>query len=345
MTLTWRSGGVVLGRVTDIDVGTGLVATYAGGTGLLTGVGAGFFAEPGGRLTLTSGTPVTSSDVTSATTIYYTPYLHNNVWLYTAGVWTHYTFSEITIALGTLTAGSIYDIFLYDSSGVVTAKIGPAWSPGNGTRGTGAGTTELAQQDGTWVNNVAISGGPGAKNGLYVGSFYTISTTATADSGGDAGTSQVGGQRYLNNMYHRVPGTLKVRDTSDSWSYTTGVVRSANGAAGNMVSFIITQPQGGEYVEVHVQSTWNGANTVTRGASIGIGLDSSATFTGTVTAAIANPSSNGFTLILTAFYAGFPTLGYRELNWNESGSDGSGTFYGDNGTSVQYSGLIGWKLR
>ena len=33
--------------------------------------------SPGGRLTLTSGTPVTTSDVTSATTIYYTPAVHN----------------------------------------------------------------------------------------------------------------------------------------------------------------------------------------------------------------------------------------------------------------------------
>jgi hypothetical protein len=342
MTLTWRSGGIVLGRVTDIDVGTGLVATYAGGTGLLTGAGAGFFAEPGGRLTLTSGTPVTSSDVTSATTIYYTPYLHNNIWLYTSGVWTHYTFSEITIALGTLTAGKIYDIFLYDSGGVVTAKIGPAWSTIY-TRGTGAGTTELAQQDGVWVNNVAISGGPGAKNGLYVGSFYTISTTATADSGGEAGTSQVGAKRLLENMYNQVPGSLKVIDKTDSWSYTTGSVRQANGAAGNQVEFVNGQPWG--YVNATLQTLFFGDTNITRGAQVGFGLDNTALFNG-VTGGAANTSSTfSLTYVVSALYAGYVGLGYHFLSWNEFGADGTSTFYGDAGTSIQFSGISGWKLR
>jgi hypothetical protein len=37
---------------------------------------------PGGRLTLTSGTPVTTNDVTGATTIYYVPHNHDQVPLY-----------------------------------------------------------------------------------------------------------------------------------------------------------------------------------------------------------------------------------------------------------------------
>jgi hypothetical protein len=339
MTLTWRGAGVVLGRVTDLDVGTGLVATYAGGIGLLTA--AAFFAPPGGRLTLTSGTPVTSSDVTSATTIYYTPYLHNHVWLYTAGAWTHYTFSELTIALGTLTAGKIYDIFLYDSGGSVTAKIGPAWTS-NIARGTGAGTTELAQQDGVWVNNVAISSGPGAKNGLYVGSFYTISTTATADSGGEAGTSQVGAKRLLENMYNQVPGSLKLVDKTDSWSYTTGLVRQANGAAGNQVEFVNGQPWG--YVTAALQTLYFGNSNVARGAQVGFGLDDTALFHGVV-GGVANTTASNFTLSLSAFYAGYVGLGYHFLSWNEFGADGTCNFYGDAGTSIQFSGISGWKLR
>src|SRR5574337_954655 len=49
---------------------------------------------PGGRLTLTSGTPVTTSDVTGATTVYYTPYLHNLIPLWDGQNWAPVEFSE-----------------------------------------------------------------------------------------------------------------------------------------------------------------------------------------------------------------------------------------------------------
>src|SRR5687768_14049388 len=35
--------------------------------------------DPGGRLTLTTGVPVTTSDVSGATTVYYVPYKHDKV--------------------------------------------------------------------------------------------------------------------------------------------------------------------------------------------------------------------------------------------------------------------------
>src|SRR5690349_2342000 len=57
------------------------------------------------RLTLTSGTPVTTSNVTGATTIYLTPYLGNQIWLYSGSVWVSYSLSEISLALGTLVSG------------------------------------------------------------------------------------------------------------------------------------------------------------------------------------------------------------------------------------------------
>lgn len=74
----------------------------------------------GGRLTLTSGTPVTTTDVTGAPNIYFTPHLHNRVALFDGKTWRLHTFSEVTLALGTLINAQAYDLFLYDNSGTLT---------------------------------------------------------------------------------------------------------------------------------------------------------------------------------------------------------------------------------
>src|SRR5688572_30068462 len=49
-----------------------------------------------GRLTLTTATPVTSADVTGATTVYFTPYNGNEVELYDGADWVVKTFSELS---------------------------------------------------------------------------------------------------------------------------------------------------------------------------------------------------------------------------------------------------------
>ena len=55
--------------------------------------------RPGGRLTLTSGVPVTTSDVTNATTIYYTPYVSNVISLWNGNAWQTITFSEVSLLI------------------------------------------------------------------------------------------------------------------------------------------------------------------------------------------------------------------------------------------------------
>lgn len=57
-----------------------------------------------GRLTLTSGTPVTTSDVTAASTLYFTPYGGNKITLYTGVYWQPFTFTERSLALSGLTS-------------------------------------------------------------------------------------------------------------------------------------------------------------------------------------------------------------------------------------------------
>src|ERR1700734_2159046 len=71
---------------------------------------------PGLRLTLTSNTPVMTSDVTGATTIYYTPYIGNNVITSNGTTLSVGNALQMTLTLnGYQSSGHIYDIFLYNT--------------------------------------------------------------------------------------------------------------------------------------------------------------------------------------------------------------------------------------
>lgn len=76
------------------------------------------------RLTLTSGTPVTTSDVTAATTIYVTPYLGAMLSLYYSSAWLSYAVTEKSVLAtasqtGTTTNGSAVISGLTDTSQLV----------------------------------------------------------------------------------------------------------------------------------------------------------------------------------------------------------------------------------
>lgn len=159
---------------------------------------------PGGRLTLTSGTPVTTSDVTGATSIYYTPFQHNAISLWNGTEWQSITFTEKTLTIGTVTSGLPYDVFGYLSSGdLALEKL--AWTNGT-TRATG-----LTIQDGRYCKS-------GDKTRLYLGTFYTTSTTATEDSVT---------KRFLFNAYNRRSRRLVIENAT-SHNYNVATVRAFN---------------------------------------------------------------------------------------------------------------------
>ncbi len=119
-----------------------------------------------------------TSDQSGKTTIYYTPYNGNQVVIYDWMNMLSTSFSElsnITTNSSTGNAGpaavaanSNYDLFVWNNSGTVMLTRGPAWSS-DAARGTGAGTTELQCINGILTNKVAITNGPGANLGTYVG--------------------------------------------------------------------------------------------------------------------------------------------------------------------------------
>lgn len=133
------------------------------------------------RLTLTSGTPVTTADVTAASTLYLTPYLGNRIRIYDGTRWNQYQTAEVSLAL-TLTSGKNYDVWAYDSGGTVTLET-LVWTDDT-TR-----ATALTTQDGVYVKS-------GATTRLYLGTIRASATDDTEDSAA---------KRFVWNMYNRVP--------------------------------------------------------------------------------------------------------------------------------------------
>jgi hypothetical protein len=145
-----------------------------------------------GRLTLSSGNGLPTTD-TTGTTLYYTPFSGNKVALYntTTNFWELQSFTEFSLSLTGTAANTNYDVFLYNNSGTNTLEL-VAWLSGTSR------TTALAQQNGVYVKS-------GAANKRYVG---TIRTTT-------AGTSvSTSDQRFVWNCFNQFPLFLDAADSS-----------------------------------------------------------------------------------------------------------------------------------
>lgn len=274
-----------------------------------------------GRLTLESGVPISTTDQTAKTTIYFTPFRGNQVGLWNGSAWSNYTFSEVSLALGTLTSGQCYDVFGYISGSTIALEM-LAWTNST-TR-----ATAVTLQDGRYCKS-------GDKTRLYLGTFYTTSTTTTEDSIGRQ-TSQVGGKRFLWNYYNRVPRELGVIDTTTYWTYNTATIRQAQATAGNKVEFIVGIQE--DVIDATLFAGWYAASVGAAGAA-GIGLDSTTTFTGYVApvyCTVTATEASGVAAIKRTL-----AVGYHYLAWLEKGC-GTGTtiFLGNqNGAGSDQSGL------
>lgn len=302
--------------------------------------------DPGGRLTLTTAVPVLVSDVTAATTVFYSPYKHNYIRLYNGTSWQVVQFSELSQTLADNTkspaagaVSSVYDMFVWNDAGTLRCTRGPAWATAV-TRGTGAGTTELVRVDGTWLNNVAITNGPAAQRGTYVG---TIATSASGANGQlnmmffpAAAAGGSGNRLDVWNMYNRVSVASTCRDNTDTWTYTTATWRSMNNNSANRITVVC----GLNEDAISVVATTAGYSTAAIQYSNGIGLDSTSAFSGLP--GIQNHAAGAnVPRPLVANYRGLVGLGSHFLQAIEySVASGITTWLGDNAQPTVYQAGI-----
>jgi hypothetical protein len=271
-----------------------------------------------GRLTLESAVPISTSDQSAKTTLYFTPYLGNHISLYDGSAWSSTTFAETSLSLAGFTASKPYDIFGYLSSGTLTLEA-VVWTS------TTARATSLAAQDGVYVKS-------GSATKRYLGTIYINS------SGGQ--TDDTTAKRYVWNYYNRVQRPLLRLETSGSWTYSTATFRQANANTANQVDMVVGVKESLLSLDLRVMF----ADTAGDIHAIGIGEDSTTTVdtsngVGTV---VTNGTANilyGINYTLTKM----PAVGRHFYTWLEYAANaGTTTWYGtDNGPGVIKSGLNG----
>lgn len=348
---TLNSGGSIIVNPLPIGGSVGQVLTKNSSTNFdASWLGATTVIQPiyaGGRLTLTASTPVTTTDVVGATTIWYAPMTNTYVSIYNGSALSPTLFTSSTtdtiglpLVLGASWAsGFNYDGFIVNDSGTVRFGTGPAWTSDT-ARGTGIGTTELQMFSGLWTNKNSITiryanastVNIAANRATYVGTFRTTGAGQVEDSAA---------KRWVWNCYNQASRVLNNPvETTDSWNYTTAVFRQANANANNQLDVVIGLS--GNLLEAEafsiVSSSVGNIFTAT-----GIGVDS----TTVNSAQIAAPSTGltaGDRRLTMAKYVGYPSIGRHIYPWLEySTASGTTTWNGDNGSPLLcQAGILGY---
>lgn len=277
---------------------------------------------PQGRLTLTTVTPVLIATVSAATTAFYTPYAGNLVPLFDGVNMIPTACAELSnISTNSATgnagpavvgAAKVNDLFVWLNSGVPTLTRGPDWT---NITARSAGTA-LVRQNGILLNSVAITNGPAASRGTYVG---TIASNAGSTWDYIFGAAASGGTASVLNVwnaYQRVSTQTNVTDSGATYNYTTATIRQARASAGNQVTYLVG------LAEDAVQASYSaGVQLVAAAGSaplFGFGFDSTTTFVGQK-AIVTNVAVIGDQDARTIARAFAPNLGQHVISANENG--------------------------
>jgi hypothetical protein len=270
-----------------------------------------------GRLTLTSGMPITTSDVLAAATLYFAPYLGNRIGLYYAGGWDLYDFTEKSVSMAAWTIDKNYDIFgYYDGSAL--ALEGLVWTDDTNR------ATPIVLQDGFYVKQ-------GDPTRRYLGTIRMSAAGQCEDS-----TSK----RYVWNLHHRKLRALRCFETTDNWAYNVAAWREINGGSTlgtSRFGFVIGLVE--DLVAAQALHTVDilGASRIATGIGVDVSNANSAVIFG------ASQVGNSRSSPLHALYRGYPGLGFHTLRMLEFGNVVTAipTFHGDDGTTLEQSGMRG----
>lgn len=177
--------------------------------------GVGAYGITEGRLTLLSGEPIPTTDVTAATTVYFTPYNGELVSLYTGTKWISYHLdSELSVSVPS-TSDTNFDVFL-DYNGGTPQLVTTDWTDDT-TR-----ATALTTQDGVEVQT-------GNTDWKYLGTCRTTGTNGQCE---DSET-----KRFVWNKYNRVFRVLfKYDNTGHGYASTT--IRYWNNDSTYIIEFV-----------------------------------------------------------------------------------------------------------
>jgi len=104
----------------------------------------GCFGYPiNGRLTLASGSPVTNTEISGASVLYFTPYKGDLVSVYENGKWVCVRFQEASLSLASGSPNTNYDVFCNSNGSGIDLSLNK-WS------GSASGQSSFVVQDGVF---------------------------------------------------------------------------------------------------------------------------------------------------------------------------------------------------
>jgi len=201
-----------------------------------------------GRLTLSTGVPITTSDIGSSSTLYFTPINGNLISLYVPNYgWRIYSFSELTLDLSALDADKNYDIFIYDNEGTLTLQS-LAWSSDT------LRATSLLLHDGIYCKSSDLTC-------RYLGTIRTLA------AGGATADTEC--KRFVWNLYNRFKRVISKYEPTASWTYSTEAWRPLHNDTDNRIEFV----KGLDLDPITLHAWVFGINDSSGGFSIGVALD------------------------------------------------------------------------
>ena len=310
------------------------------GGGSQTSPAGGGFIVPGTRLSLSSGTSVHTSDVLGATALHLVPHVHGFLSLWDGTAWNQCSVgSGLSLDMSSAAAYMVYDCFVWDDEGALTLSVGPAWTDAT-TR-----SLALSRQDGVMVNGAAITGGPDASRGLYVGTVAT-NGSGTLDMMVNP-TPAVGGCANMLsvwNMYNRIAVSARNLDSGSEYSYNGAGTRAKRGSNDNSITLVIG-------IDDDAIQCYSGARCdTTNGTSarIGIGIDSTAVISPLCnTAEFTNDTDGGGSQDLTGLSVLFGHIGQgrHTLYALERGPSNGGTILWRDNVDASDRHFQGMNLR
>jgi hypothetical protein len=273
-----------------------------------------------------------TGDITGGTNIYYTPFHGEFVPLWNGTTWVmNDTGGELVQALNDTTksptaavANAIYDMFVWNDSGVIRCTRGPAWL-NQTTR-----ALQLQKVQGYLTNSASITNGPVINYGVFVGTIMTDNNALVTFLQGGQTPGSLQALISLWNMYNRIDWCGMISDTTTTWTYSTSAWRPVNNNPNVRATYVCglaEDPVVAAYEDL-VYNTATGTVPVT--GYIGIGIDST-----TVPSGLRGMSGNANSAALGIFanalanYNQIPGLGVHFIQALENANAAQQvTFYG-----------------
>ncbi len=281
-------------------------------------IGASGAKRPQGRLTLASGSPVMTTTQSAKTTLYYTPFVGDTLPVYDGASMVETTFAELSVLTtdtaknpAAIGASKVNDWFVWNDGGTLRLSHGPDWT--NDT--TRSAASALVVVNGIWLNSVAITNGPGASRGTYVGTTRSNGSSQLEWIVGGAASGGTAAALHVWNMYNRRTALGQATDTA-SHTYTSGTIRQFGASAGMQVS--IVQGMAEEVGQWVFKSEVTLAAVAGAAAIVGVGFDTTTAFSWPRTR-IQGPVATAYSYSAGGSGPWSPGIGRHVLSYNEQG--------------------------